>query len=170
MPPTQLNLDLRPIVQYLSLLLVALTALTDISDQKIRSAVAQLDISPILVEQLIDWRKSRSHLPNLEADEDNLIALRSQIKIICYLASQNQEQIRRTVVLLEQLQQQSQPLSSISTLKRYVNRFIGLYWAWHGTTTYSQTQLVPLANKLLVDLLFCSSDNGSNLIWQAWSK
>ena len=95
---------------------------------------------------------------------------RSLVLIICHLAKQHQELIRRGVGLLEQVTEQNKELHHTALLGDYLDRFINLYQEridQPHDISLSPESLSQLALKLLIDLLFYSGNNGHRLLWLA---
>jgi hypothetical protein len=93
---------------------------------------------------------------------------RALVLIICYLAKQHQELIRRAVALLEQLTEQNREPHQAALLGDFLDTFSNTYQERmeDGEST-SPDQLTNLALKLLIDLLFYSAPNGSRRLWLA---
>ena len=88
--------------------------------------------------------------------------------IICYLAKQEQELLRRAVSLLEQITSQNKPPHQTALLGDYLDKFINLYQERMATQQeITPDKLSNLALKLLIDLLFYSGNNGHRLLWLA---
>jgi hypothetical protein len=87
--------------------------------------------------------------------------------ISCYLAKQHQEKIRRAVALLEQLASENRQPHQAALLGDYLDTFTNTYQERMAPDTTSTTVLTNLALKLLVDLLFYSSNRGSRRLWLA---
>jgi len=93
---------------------------------------------------------------------------RSLVLIICHLASQNHELIRRSVSLLEQVGSQGQAPHRIALLGDYLDSFSQLYQERiEQGESLTSGQLTEIAFKLMIDLLFYSSRNGHRRLWLA---
>lgn len=120
---------------YLDLLSIAIVSLTNLDSEKLNQRV----------------KTSKSTL-----DEENLSNL---VKVITNKARENQELIRRAVNLWENIVEQNQSPYEISLLANYLEQLS------------SKSQLAPnqqiedLGLKLLIDLLFYSTDNGYDRLW-----
>jgi hypothetical protein len=90
------------------------------------------------------------------------------VLIICHLAKQQQELIRRAVALLEQLTEQNREPHQVALLGDYLDSFSNTYQERmeEGENT-PQAQLTQLALGLLIDLLFYSSPSGARRLWLA---
>lgn len=100
----------------------------------------------------------------------NVAEVRSLVIIICHLAKQHQELIRRGVSLLEQVGEPNDEPDYPALLADYAERFTKLYRARNQQQEDLIVQsLSQLAFKLLIDLLFYSGDYGHRLLWLAIS-
>jgi hypothetical protein len=108
-------------------------------------------------------RKSQGGRKKLDVEE-----ARSLVLIICHLAKQHQELIRRAVALLEQLSEQNREPHQASLLGDYLDAFSNTYQErMDEGENVSTDSLTHLALKLLIDLLFYSSPNGHRRLWLA---
>ena len=120
---------------YLDLLSIAIGSLTNPDSEKLNQRV-----------------KTSKSAPN----QENLSNL---VRVITDKARDNQELIRRAVNLWENIVEQNQSPYEISLLANYLEQLSG------------KSQLVPnqqiedLGLKLLIDLLFYSTDNGYDRLW-----
>lgn len=154
----------------LDLVLLALEALAGIGSEEILQAAADLDLADVVADRVSLWRLRQSSplrrgqgRKRLDVDE-----ARSLVLIICYLANQHQELIRRAVTLLEQLTEQNQPPHRASLLGDYLDKFNNTYQErMEEADNASADELTHLALKLLIDLLFYSAPNGSRRLWMA---
>ena len=109
------------------------------------------------------WRKSSGGRKKLDVEE-----ARSLVIIICHLAQQNRELLRRAVDLLEQATEQQKEPYKTALLGNYLDRFIDYYQTRiTASPKISPEQLTCLAWKLLMNLLFYSGANGHRLLWIA---
>jgi predicted Zn-dependent peptidase len=108
-------------------------------------------------------RKSSGGRKKLDVEE-----ARSLVLIICHLAKQHQELIRRAVALLEQMAEQNSEPHRVALLGDYLDTFSNTYQErMEQGQNVSPDQLTQLALKLLIDLLFYSSPNGHRRLWLA---
>ena len=154
---------------YLDLVLLALETLTGIGCEAMISAATNLNLESTIPDILASWQLRqgnplhKSEGENLDLDVEQARAL---VVIICYLAKQDQELIRRAVGLLEQVSANNQEPHQIALLGEYIDAFCNTY-----QKTISQDQeistdlLTQLALKLLIDLLFYSSKDGYRRLW-----
>ncbi len=167
--PTVNQLD--NIKAHLDIVLLALESIADISSEAMLSAAKELNLESVLADRVALWRlrqsnplrKSSGGRKKLDVEE-----ARSLVLIICYLAKQNQELLRRAVSLLEQVTQQQQEPHHTALLGEYLDKFINSYqerMEIEAKTT--PEKLSHLALKLLIDLLFYSGNNGHRLLWLA---
>jgi hypothetical protein len=168
-PPDEGQLD--NIKTHLDLLLMALEALAKIGSEAILQAAQVLNLEGMVADRVALWRLRQSNplrkgsggRKKLDVEE-----ARSLVLIICHLASQNQELIRRSVSLLEQVGNQGQPPHRIALLGDYLDSFSQLYQERiEQGESLTSGQLTEIAFKLMIDLLFYSSRNGHRRLWLA---
>ncbi|NJR40542.1 MAG: DUF3038 domain-containing protein [Leptolyngbyaceae cyanobacterium CSU_1_4] len=154
----------------LDLVLLALEALANIGSEAILQAATELDLAAVVADRVALWRLRQSSplrkgqgRKRLDVEE-----ARSLVLIICHLAKQQQELIRRAVALLEQLTEQNREPHQVALLGDYLDRFSNAYQERmeEGENT-AQVQLTQLALRLLIDLLFYSSPSGARRLWLA---
>ena len=167
--PTISQLD--NIKSHLDLIILALEAIAGITSDSILQAATALELDPIIKDRVDLWRlrqanplrKSSGGRKKLDVEE-----ARSLVLIICYLAKNEKELLRRAVSLLEQVTEQNQKPYKIALLGDYLDKFTNLYQErMVAETTIKSEQLYQLGLKLLVDLLFYSGNNGNRLLWLA---
>ncbi|MBD1927516.1 DUF3038 domain-containing protein [Trichocoleus sp. FACHB-90] len=167
--PNEIQLD--NIKAQLDLVLLALEALANIGSEAILQAAAELNLESIVADRVALWRlrqsnpmrKSQGGRKKLDVEE-----ARSLVLIICHLAKQHQELIRRAVALLEQLTEQNREPHQASLLGDYLDAFSNTYQErMDEGENVSTDSLTHLALKLLIDLLFYSSPNGHRRLWLA---
>lgn len=165
------NSQLENIKSHLDLVLLSLEAIANISSEAIIKAAQDLNLESVLDNRITLWRlrssnphrKSSGGRKKLDVEE-----ARSLVLIICYLANQHQELLRRSVNLLEQATEQNTPPHKISLLGNYLDIFINYYQDRITINPIKSTEvLAELAWKLLISLLFYSSQNGHRLLWIA---
>lgn len=156
---------------HLDLVLLALEAIADIGSEAMIEAAVNLNLESIIGDRFALWRlrssnpkrKTPGGRKKLDVEE-----ARSLVLIVCYLANQHQELLRRGVNLLEQATEQGKPPYQTTLLGNYLDRFIDFYQLRIDSEgTVSSEFLTRLAWKLLVDLLFYSGKNGYRLLWVA---
>lgn len=154
----------------LDLVLLALEAIANIGSEAILHAATELNLAAVVADRVALWRLRQSSplrkgqgRKRLDVEE-----ARSLVLIICHLAKQQQELIRRAVALLEQLTEQNREPHQVALLGDYLDRFSNAYQERmeEGENT-PQTQLTQLALRLLIDLLFYSSPSGARRLWLA---
>jgi Protein of unknown function (DUF3038) len=165
--PTQLD----NIKAQLDLVLLALEALAGIgSDAMLRVAV-ELNLESVVADRVSLWRlrqsnplrKSQGGRKKLDVEE-----ARSLVLIICHLAKQHQALIRRAVALLEQLTEQNREPHTVALLGDYLDFFSNTYAdRMEDAEDLTSEMLTQLAFKLLIDLLFYSSEDGHRRLWLA---
>ncbi len=163
--------QLDNIKAHLDIVILALESIANISSEAMLAAAKELKLESVLADRVALWRlrqsnplrKSSGGRKKLDVEE-----ARSLVLIICYLAQQNQELLRRAVTLLEQVTQQQQELHQTALLGEYLDKFINMYQERMQTEAKITPEiLADLALKLLVDLLFYSGKNGHRLLWLA---
>lgn len=162
---------LANIKTHLDLILLALEASASISSEAMLQAAKELNLESVVADRVELWRlrqsnplrKSSGGRKKLDVEE-----ARSLVLIICYLAKQHQELIRRAVTLLEQITAQNKPPHQTSLLGDYLDKFFNMYQErMEAPQAISPKQLEALALKLLIDLLFYSAANGCARLWLA---
>ncbi|MBW4514931.1 MAG: DUF3038 domain-containing protein [Timaviella obliquedivisa GSE-PSE-MK23-08B] len=154
----------------LDLVLLALEALVNIGSEAILQAATELNLEAVVADRVALWRLRQSSplrkgqgRKRLDVEE-----ARSLVLIICHLAKQQQELIRRAVALLEQLTEQNREPHQVALLGDYLDRFSNVYQErMEEQENTSQAQLTQLALRLLIDLLFYSSPSGARRLWLA---
>jgi hypothetical protein len=163
--------QLDNIKAHLDIVLLALEALSDISSEEMLKAAQQLNLDSVIADRVGLWRlrqsnplrKSAGGRKKLDVEE-----ARSLVLIICYLAKQQHELIRRAVTLLEQITEQNKAPHQTALLGDYLDAFTNGYQERMEEGEKIPTeQLSRLALKLLVDLLFYSAANGHRRLWMA---
>ncbi|WAL59311.1 DUF3038 domain-containing protein [Thermocoleostomius sinensis] len=154
----------------LDLVLLALEALANVGSDAILQAAAALNLTNIVADRVSLWRLRQSSplrrgqgRKRLDVEEARALVL-----IICHLARQHQELIRRAVALLEQLTEQNREPHQAALLGDFLDTFSNTYQErMEDGESVSPEQLTHLALKLLIDLLFYSASNGSRRLWLA---
>lgn len=155
----------------LDLVLLALEALTGITSEAILQAANDLDLAAVVADRVALWRlrqssplrKGQGGRKKLDVEEARALVL-----IICHLAKQHQELIRRAVVLLEQMTAEDREPHQASLLGDYLDAFSNTYQErMEDGEEVSPDSLTPLALKLLIDLLFYSAPSGPRRLWLA---
>ncbi|MEH2436584.1 MAG: DUF3038 domain-containing protein [Nostoc sp.] len=155
----------------LDLVLLALETLTGIGSEAMLSAATDLNLESRVPDRVALWRlrqsnplrKSQGGRKKLDVEE-----ARSLVLIICYLAKQHQELIRRAVGLLEQMAENNREPHQAALLGDYIDAFCNTYQERMEEDEKISTDLLTnLALKLLVDLLFYSAPGGHRRLWLA---
>ncbi len=167
----ELEDELENIKCHLDLVLLALEAIANISSEAIIQAAKDLDLESVIGDRITLWRlrtsnpkrKSSGGRKKLDVEE-----ARSLVIIICHLAQQHQELLRRAVSLLEQVTEQNKAPHQTALLGNYLDRFINYYQERIiDSQSITAEYLSHLAWKLLINLLFYSGQNGHRLLWVA---
>ncbi|MBD2609605.1 DUF3038 domain-containing protein [Scytonema hofmannii FACHB-248] len=155
----------------LDLALLALETLTGIGSEAMLSAAILLNLESKVPDRVALWRLRQSNplrkgtggRKKLDVEE-----ARSLVLIICYLAKEDQELIRRAVGLLEQMAETNREPHQAALLGDYIDAFCNTYQErMESDEEISTDALTHLALKLLVDLLFYSSHGGHRRLWLA---
>lgn len=155
----------------LDLALLALETLTGIGSEAMLSAAVSLNLESKIPDRVALWRlrqsnplrKGQGGRKKLDVEE-----ARSLVLIICYLAKQHQELIRRAVGLLEQMTANNQKPHQTALLGDYIDGFCNTYQErMEEEVTTSIDLLTKLALKLLINLLFYSAAGGHRRLWLA---
>lgn len=163
--------QLDNIKAHLDLILLAIEALTGIGSEAMLNAAIDLNLESVISDRVALWRlrqsnpqrKSSGGRKKLDVEEARALVL-----IICHLARQHQELIRRAVSLLEQMVEQNQEPHRVALLGDYLDSFNNTYEErMKPTDNVSPEVLGQLAFKLLIDLLFYSAANGHRRLWLA---
>ncbi len=136
---------------HLDLILLALESLAKIGSQSIAQAVESLALNRSSADFLQLWRFQHDDQTSKQLD---LETIKSLVLIICYLAKQYRDVIRRSVESLEQF---SPNVRESELLADYLDSFAYLY---------RQDLLEEIALNLLLELLFYSSSKGHLRLWQ----
>lgn len=165
--PAQLN----NIKAQLDIILLALEALVGLGSEAMLQAAEQLNLDSKVPDRVALWRlrmsnplrKSEGGRKKLDVEE-----ARSLVLIICHLAKQHQDKIRRAVAQLEQVVANNDEPYKAALLGDYIDAFSNIYQErMEDDDNISPNLLSGLALKLLIDLLFYSGSNGYRRLWLA---
>jgi hypothetical protein len=169
--PTPNTVQWDNIKTQLDLVLLVLETLTGIGSEAMLSAAINLNLESRVPDRVALWRlrqsnplrKGQGGRKKLDVEE-----ARSLVLIICYLAKQHQELIRRAVGLLEQMAETKREPHQSALLGDYIDAFCNTYQERMEEDEQITTDLLThLALKLLVDLLFYSAPGGHRRLWLA---
>ncbi|MBD2343693.1 DUF3038 domain-containing protein [Anabaena subtropica] len=169
--PTPNVVEWDNIKTQLDLVLLALETFTGIGSEAMLSAATSLNLESRVPDRVALWRlrqsnplrKGQGGRKKLDIEE-----ARSLVLIICYLAKQHQELIRRAVSLLEQMAEKNREPHQAALLGDYIDAFCNTYQERMEEDEQISTDLLThLALKLLVDLLFYSAPGGHRRLWLA---
>lgn len=171
-----LNLSAQPspdqldnIKAQLDLILLALEAIANLSSEAMLQAATELKLESMISDRVSLWRlrqssplrKGQGGRKKLDVDEARALTL-----IICHLAKQHSELIRRAVALLEQLTEQNREPHQAALLGNYLDAFHNTYQERMEEGEKASTDsLTNLALKLLIDLLFYGNPQGVRRLW-----
>ncbi|HEY9646327.1 MAG TPA: DUF3038 domain-containing protein [Chroococcidiopsis sp.] len=154
----------------LDLVLLSLEALANIGSEAMLQAATDLNLTEVVGDRVALWRlRQASPLRKGQGRKRmDVEEARSLVLIICHLAKQHQELIRRAVGLLEQISEQNREPHQAALLGDYLDAFSNTYQErMEQGEEVAQRQLTHLALKLLIDLLFYSAPNGARRLWMA---
>ena len=155
----------------LDLVLIALESLTGIGSEAMLSAAVNLNLESKVPDRVALWRLRQSNpLRKSQGGRKKLDVevARSLVLIICHLAKQHQEIIRRAVGLLEQMTANKQKPHQTALLGNYIDTFCNTYQERMEEEEKTSTDLLThLALKLLINLLFYSASGGHRRLWLA---
>ena len=167
--PTIEQLD--NIKSHLDLVIISLEAISNITSETIVRSATTLNLDSVTEERAEWWRSSQTDRRSEGTEAEKRLDVeeaRSLVLIICHLAKQEKELLRRAVGLLEQVTAQNKGPRTTALLEDYLERFIIMHKERiHQPTDTDSDELSRLALKLLVDLLFYSGNNGHRLLWLA---
>jgi hypothetical protein len=161
---------LDSIKAHIDLVLLALESLVGIGSEAMLQAAADLGLGHVVDDRVSLWRLRQSNplrrgtggRKKLDVEE-----ARSLVLISCHLARQHQATIRGAVAVLEKLTASGVPSHQSPQLGDYLDTFTNVYQDRMIADHLSADALASLALKLLVDLLFYSSDQGARRLWLA---
>ncbi|MEC4982727.1 MAG: DUF3038 domain-containing protein [Oscillatoria sp. PMC 1068.18] len=163
--------QLENIKTHLDLILLALEALTGIGSEAMLQAADELNLKSIVADRVGLWRLRQSNPRRRSSGGRKKLDVeeaRSLVLIICHLAKQHQELIRRAVSLLEQMVEQNKEPHRAALIGDYLDGFSNTYEErMEDNEELSPEALNDLAFKLLIDLLFYSAVNGHRRLWLA---
>lgn len=163
--------QLENIKSHLDLILIALESLAGLGSEAMLQAAQDLNLESVIGDRVTLWRlrqsnplrKSSGGRKKLDVEE-----ARSLVLIICHLAQQQQENVRRACALLEQMTEQGKEPYRAALLGDYLDNFSNTYQErMEGGDETSPDTLCRLAFKLLIDLLFYGAQNGHRRLWLA---
>jgi hypothetical protein len=173
-----LSLQTRPdlpqldnIKTQLDLVLIALESLGKISADGISQAARELNLESIVGDGAGLWRLGPSHpQASSEGGQKRLDPEEAQalVLIAAHLADQQQETIRRMIADWQKAVAVGQPASREPAVADYIEDFTRIYQEkMDNSAPISPDLLSQVALKLLVELLFYSSSNGHQRLWNA---
>ena len=160
---------LDSIKAHLDILLLALESIAGITSDDVVRAAIDLKLEEVVGDRVTLWRLRQSSPLRKGKGRKKLDVEEAQglVFIICHLAADRQERIRRAVNLLEQAIAESRPPHQTALLGDYLDAFTNNYQERLEDPQQTPEVLGNLALKLLVDLLFYSGSNGRERLWIA---
>ncbi|MBU6185367.1 MAG: DUF3038 domain-containing protein [Cyanobacteria bacterium REEB444] len=161
--------QLDDIAAQLDLIVISFETLTGTNQNEYLSAVEALNLTGMVSTPIGSLRyqqsspvsKGQGGRKSLDINE-----VRSLVLIVCHLAREHQEFIRRAVGLLEQVRIQNQSPHRTALLGNYIDAFSNAYQvSMNDGNIIPPQQITFLALKLLIDLLFYSGAGGVRRLW-----
>ncbi len=155
----------------LDLVLLALESIAPITSDAMLQSASQLGLETLVADRVSLWRlrqsnplrKGQNGRKKLDVEEARALTL-----ISCHLAQQHHDEIRHAIALLETLTEQNRAPHQEPILGDYLDKFQNTYQdRMDEEETPTPDTLTHLALKLLIDLLFYSSNQGSRRLWSA---
>lgn len=155
----------------IDLTLMALECLANIGSDAMLQAATALKLESVVSDRVALWRlrqssplrKGSGGRKKLDVEEARALTL-----ISCHLAQQHHSEIRQAIALLEQLTEQNRAPHQEPILGDYLDKFQNTYQdRMDQEDLPSPDTLTHLALKLLIDLLFYSTHQGSRRLWSA---
>jgi hypothetical protein len=162
---------LDSIKAHLDLLLLVLESLTGVTSDGIIQAAKELQLEAAIGNRIQLWRlrqsnplrKSSGGRKKLDVEE-----ARAMVLIICHLAQQYQDSIRRACMMLEEAARQKKKPHQAAILGDYLDNFYSAYQERiQEDKLFAGEKLESIACKLLIDILFYSAKNGHRRLWLA---
>ncbi len=162
--------QLDSIKAHLDLVLLALEAIANLGSEAMLQAAAELNLEEFISDRVSLWRlrqssplrKSSGGRKKLDVEE-----ARALVQMSCHLAQEHRSHIREAVHRLEQLTAQNRPPHGAAIVGDYLDRFCNFYEERMADEISNSSDLTQLALKLLVDLVFYGSTNGTRRLWLA---
>ncbi|MEM8642816.1 MAG: DUF3038 domain-containing protein [Cyanobacteria bacterium P01_G01_bin.54] len=173
LPPTQEpgSETLSNIKTHLDVVLLALESLVGLGSEDVLAAASALDLQHLISDRVGLWRLRQANPQRQSASGRKTLDVaeaRALVLIIGYLAQNHQGLIRQAVGLLEQMTRQAKDPHRAALLGDYLDRFGNTYTERMKTPEgAARPPLDQLALKLLIDLLFYSSPQGTRRLWLA---
>ncbi|AFY96805.1 Protein of unknown function (DUF3038) [Chamaesiphon minutus PCC 6605] len=155
---------LNEIAKELDLVAIALAALTQLDRAALRQVATDLELDALVSGWLENWPSNRdTHRSHVDVQ-----LLRALVIILHHLAKEHHSLLRRNISYWQKTNQYHQlPLQSPS-LADYIGNFITMYQMRFGTDRRESFEaLTETALNLLINLLFYSSPNGHQRLWNA---
>lgn len=150
----------------LDILLLALASLTPLKIGDLQQAAKELQLTTFPINGAESERLSHPRQWRSQTDNFTVERARALVILICHLAQEYQELLRRAVTLMEQMQEQEKDATRTTLLGEYLANFQEVYTAYRIAEGQSiWEELTPFAFKLLIDLLFYSARNGHRRLW-----
>ncbi|MGB0562299.1 MAG: DUF3038 domain-containing protein [Spirulinaceae cyanobacterium] len=163
---------LANIKTHLDVVLLALESLANLGSEDILAAAHAMELHHVISDRVSLWRLRQANPQRQSASGRKTLDVaeaRALVLIIGHLAQAHQGVIRQAVGLLEQMTRQAKDPHRAAVLGDYLDRFSNTYSERMKTPegTVVHPQLDQLALKLLIDLLFYSSPQGTRRLWLA---
>ncbi|NCJ06911.1 DUF3038 domain-containing protein [Synechococcales cyanobacterium C] len=154
----------------IDLVLLSLESLTHLGSEAMLQAAEALGVQEMVGDRVALWRLRQSNPMRRGSGGRKKLDIeeaRSLVLMSCYLAQEHQDTIRDAVTCLEELTAQNRRPYQAPILGDYLDRFTNLYQERMEEDVLSTQDLMTLALRLLVDLLFYSAPQGARRLWLA---
>ncbi len=154
----------------IDLVLLALESLVNLGSEAMLQAAEVLGVQERVGDRVALWRLRQSNPMRRGSGGRKKLDIeeaRSLVLISCHLAQAHQSTIREAINCLEDLTAQNRQPYQAPILGDYLDRFTNLYQERMEEDALSSQDLMTLALRLLVDLLFYSSPQGARRLWLA---
>jgi Protein of unknown function (DUF3038) len=156
--------NLNEIAREIDSVAIALVALTQLDRAALRQVAKDLELESIVSGWLEHWPSNRQ----TDRSPVDVRLLRALVLILHHLAREHHSLLRRNISYWRKTNQYHQlPLQSPS-LADYIGNFITMYQTRFGVDNHESFEaLTETALNLLIGLLFYSSPNGHQRLWNA---
>ncbi|PSB58998.1 DUF3038 domain-containing protein [Chamaesiphon polymorphus] len=155
---------LYEIAREVDLVAIAIMAMTQLDRVALQQVARDLELDSIVSGWVENWPSNR----NTYRSSIDIQLLRALVIILHHLAREHHSLLRRNISYWQKTNQYHQlPLQSPS-LADYIGNFITMYQTRFGADNRESFEtLTETALNLLIDLLFYSSPNGHQRLWNA---
>jgi hypothetical protein len=153
----------------LDLVSIALESLGKVDAEAMIQSAKDLNLTSKIADRIDLWRQQSATTPLQSSDQRlNITTAKSLVLIVSHLAHQQQDTIRQIVAGWEKNSIQDGSHHREPLLADYIDDFIKIYRERiDDATPIADEMLDRVALKLLLELLFYSSDRGHQYLWNA---